>query len=65
MLRRYIDCRTAPSENNCTVEIAADTEDEVLELAVMHAVQAHKHQDTPEFRREIRSAIRTRDEALT
>lgn len=65
MSRKYIDCRTAPSEKNCTVEISADTEDEVLDVAVMHAVRTHQHQDTPEFRKQIRGAIRTRDEALT
>lgn len=65
MARRYIDCRAFPSERNCTVEISADTDEEILELAVPHAVQAHKHEDTPEFREAIRGSIRTRDEALT
>lgn len=64
MLRRYIDCRTVPSEKHCTVEIAADSDDEVLEVAIMHAVRDHGHEDTPELRRDIRSAIRTREEAL-
>jgi predicted small metal-binding protein len=65
MLRRYIDCREFPSEMNCTVEISADTEGEVEDLAVMHAVMTHKHKDTPEFRQDIRSAIRSREEAMT
>jgi predicted small metal-binding protein len=64
MNRRYIDCRTFPSERNCTVEISADTDDEILELAVPHAVHAHKHEDTPELREAIRASIQTRDEAL-
>lgn len=64
-MRKYIDCRTVPSENMCTVEISADTEDEVLDAAVVHAVRSHKHEDTPELRQQIRGAIRSRDEALT
>jgi predicted small metal-binding protein len=65
MVRKYIDCREFPSEMNCTVEISADSEDEVVELATLHAVQSHQHRDTPEFRREIRGAIRVREEAVT
>ena len=38
--RKAIDCRRFPSEKNCTLKISG-TEDEVLDLAVMHAAQAH------------------------
>lgn len=65
MTRKYIDCRTFPSEMNCTVEISADTDDEVFDVAVMHAVRSHKHEDTPELRDAIRGAIQTREEVLT
>ena len=65
MIRRYIDCRTVPSEKHCTVEISADTDEEVLDVAVLHAVRDHQHEDTPEFRETIRGSIRSREEALT
>ena len=58
MGRKFIDCREFPSEMNCTVAIAADTEAELLEAAVQHAVSVHKHQDTPELRKQIRTAIK-------
>jgi predicted small metal-binding protein len=64
MIRKYIDCRTVPSEKHCTVEISADTEQEVLDVAVLHAVRDHQHEDTPEFREAIRGSIRSREEAL-
>ncbi|GGH15229.1 hypothetical protein GCM10007036_15080 [Alsobacter metallidurans] len=57
MSRKYIDCRAIPSEMNCTIAIAADTEQELLEAAVQHAVAVHGHQDSPELRDMIRSAI--------
>jgi predicted small metal-binding protein len=38
MSRKYIDCREFPSETNCTVAISADSEAELLEVAVQHAV---------------------------
>jgi predicted small metal-binding protein len=58
MARKFIDCREFPSETNCTVAISADSEVELLEVAVQHAVTVHKHQDTPELRDQIKSAIK-------
>jgi predicted small metal-binding protein len=58
MTRKYIDCREFPSETNCSVAIVADTESELVEAAVQHAVAVHGHTDTPEFREQIASAIR-------
>jgi predicted small metal-binding protein len=54
MARKYMDCREAPSVSNCTVTIAADSEGELLEAAVQHAVSVHGHTDSPELRAEIR-----------
>jgi predicted small metal-binding protein len=65
MGRKYIDCREVPSESNCTIAIAADSEDELLEAAVQHAVAVHKHQDTPEFRKVIRGAMKDGTPPLT
>ncbi len=58
MARKYIDCREVPSDMNCTVAISADTEDELLEAVVQHAVQVHHHQDSREFREQLRKAFK-------
>lgn len=50
MSRKYIDCREFPSEKNCTVAISADSDQELLEAAVQHAVAVHQHEDTKELR---------------
>jgi len=59
MARLFIDCREFPSEMNCTVAIAADSERELLDAAVQHAVAVHGHKDTPEFRAQLRSILKT------
>ena len=46
MGRKFIDCRAFPSETNCTIAISADTEAELLEAAVQHAVAVHKTSDS-------------------
>jgi predicted small metal-binding protein len=58
MARKVIDCRQFPSEKNCTVAIAADTTDELLEVATRHAVDTHGHADSPELREQIRQSIK-------
>jgi predicted small metal-binding protein len=58
MGRKYIDCREQPSESNCTVTLAADTEEELLEAAVQHAVSVHGHEDSPAFRNVLRKGFR-------
>ena len=58
MARKFIDCREYPSEMNCTVLMAADSEAELLEAAVQHAVSVHGHTDTPELREALRSMFR-------
>jgi predicted small metal-binding protein len=58
MARFHVDCRDYPSEMNCTLAIAADSEKELLEAAVQHAVAVHKHKDTPEFRGELKKIIK-------
>jgi predicted small metal-binding protein len=58
MSRKMMDCREFPSESKCTLTITGE-EDEVLRAAVMHAVDVHGHHDTPEFRNELRKALRS------
>ena len=55
--RKVIDCRQFPSEKCCTLAIAG-TEDEVLRVAVRHAVQEHGHKETPELREQIRALLK-------
>jgi predicted small metal-binding protein len=58
MARKYVDCRETPSVMNCTVAIAADSEDELVEAAVNHAVSVHSHEDTAELRAMVRQGIK-------
>ena len=59
MARHVIDCRDHPSENNCTVSIAADNKNELMEAAVQHAVAVHGHKDNKELRDMIAKSVRT------
>jgi len=43
---------------NCTVAVSANTEKELLEAAVQHAVAVHGHQDTPALRTGLKQAFR-------
>jgi hypothetical protein len=57
MGRVYVDCREMPSENDCSVAISADDRDELLDIAVLHVVAAHGHENTPALREQIAAGI--------
>lgn len=58
MARMFVDCRKYPSEMNCTVAISADTEKELLDAAVQHAVAVHGHTDSAELRQALAKMIK-------
>lgn len=53
MARKSIDCRDYPSEKNCTVEISANTDEELLDASILHGVTVHGMKDTPELREQL------------
>jgi hypothetical protein len=56
MTRKSIDCRQIPSDKHCTLAISG-AEEEVLDLAVIHAIISHGHDDPYELRNQIRSLL--------
>lgn len=55
--RKVIDCRWFPTETPCDVAISGN-EEEVLNIAVQHAVQSHGQQNTPQLREQLRTMLR-------
>ena len=55
--RKVADCRQFPSEKNCSLTIAG-TEDEVMKVAVWHAVHDHGHKDSPELHNQIKAMLK-------
>ena len=43
--RKVIDCRRFPAEKPCSIAISG-SEEEVLDLAVLHATNVHGHANT-------------------
>jgi len=56
-----IDCRWFPTDNPCDIAISGN-EEEVLNIAVQHAVQSHGYTETPELRQQLRSMLRNESE---
>lgn len=52
-----IDCRLFLADEPCDIAILGD-EEELLNIAVQHAVQEHGQQDTPALRQEVRLMLR-------
>ena len=58
-VRKVADCRDFPDEDNPCSLCISGTENEVMDVAVWHAVNKHGHEDTLEFRAEIRSMLKS------
>ena len=56
MARKMVDCRTMPSDINCTLTIAGE-EDEVVRAATEHAISVHGHEAGDELTNGIRSML--------
>jgi len=61
-MRKVIDCRQFPAEKPCSIAISG-SEDELLDLAVLHATSVHGHEKTPELREQLRTLLQ--DESAT
>ncbi len=55
--RKVIDCRDHPTAGTCTLAMSG-SEEEVIELAVLHATTAHGYEDTSELRQQLRSMLK-------
>ena len=60
--RKIIDCRWFPTDKPCSIAISGG-EEEVLNVAIQHAVHSHGHRDTPELREQLRSMLREEGKA--
>ena len=58
--RKVADCRHFPGESNCTLTVSG-TEEEVLRVAIRHAVEEHGHEDTPQLAELIKSMLKDKD----
>ena len=58
MSRQYMDCRERPSTMNCSVALSADSEKELLDAAVQHAIAVHGHTDSPDLRKQLASMFK-------
>lgn len=56
MPRMTIDCRTMPSDANCSMTLTGEPDD-LVEAAAAHAVASHGHVDGPELRDGLRGAM--------
>ena len=64
MARMMVDCRDMPSESNCTLAIAGDDVEDLLDAAVQHAAAKHGHEESAELREQIRGGLKPVEPAM-
>lgn len=63
-MRYHMDCRNTSSVKNCSLSMAADTREEVLEAAVYHAIAVHGAEDTDRLREDVSANIQETEETI-
>ena len=53
-----------PSESNCTLAIAGDDVEDLLDAAVQHATLKHGHESSAELREAIRGGLKPAEPAM-
>ncbi len=64
MTRYSIDCREYPHAIPCTMELSADSIDELVVAAAHHAVRVHAMEATPEFLEQLRGMCKAESPIL-
>lgn len=57
MARMFVSCRRIVDDARCTVEISAESAEELIEAAIEHAYACHAEEDTPALREQIRNSF--------
>jgi hypothetical protein len=57
------NCGKFPTEKSCKLVIMApqDQHEDLVEAAATHAIRSHRHEDTPELRKELGAMLETID----
>lgn len=56
-MRKSLDCRALDELRDCSVSFAADSEEELMEAVLSHAMEVHLERDTPHLRARIRERM--------
>ena len=58
MGRKYVDCQDLSGDSHCTTTLVADSNNELMEAAIKHAINVHGLANTSDFRKQVSSHIK-------
>lgn len=58
MARKYLDCREMP-DSKCSVVLSADSDEELVNVAMIHGVEKHGMKDDQQTRDMIRKSFKS------
>ncbi|WP_020677705.1 DUF1059 domain-containing protein [Geopsychrobacter electrodiphilus] len=53
MGRKYVECRHLSGDTHCPKTLVADSDNELMEAVIKHAINAHGLANTSSFRKEV------------
>ena len=53
MGQKYVDCRELSGDTHCSATLVANSDDELMEVVIKHAINVHGLANTTDFRKKI------------
>jgi len=53
MGRKYIECRELSGDAHCSATLVADSDNELMEAVIKHAINVHGLANTADFRKQV------------
>jgi predicted small metal-binding protein len=64
MGQKYVDCKELSGDSHCSATLTADSNDELMEVVIKHAINVHGLANTTDFRKQVSSHVKERNPPL-
>jgi len=58
MGQKYVDCKELSGDMHCPAHLVANSDDELMEVVIKHAINVHGLANTADFRKQVSNHIK-------
>ncbi len=58
MGQKYVECKDLSGDMHCSAHLVADSETELMEVVIKHAINVHGLANTTDFRKQISAHVK-------
>lgn len=58
MGQKYVDCRELSGDKHCSAHLVGNSNDELMEVVIKHAINVHGLANTRDFRKQVSAHVK-------